>query len=276
MKIYSKKMKQEITDILTWENSVRKAHWKPGRSAQTLAEYVLASNPAGKKLESVFTEIFKTIPALKNDPIHFNYAYPEFEVKFDDYKNGRKHDLGVFGVTERGKNIFVGVEAKVDEPFGNFIGAEYAKAVKYKNNAIAAGKNSYKPDRIEDLLQYFFYSCEIEKFSDLRYQLLHGLGATKFNTGSIDDPDYALFCVIAFRTKTSGKKGFPNEKEKNNYQDYKNLLGALSAAGNKVVKYKSPAPFVKENSTYEITLKNKKTIYSSYVEIDALKIENGC
>ena len=56
-------------------------------------------------------------------------AISEYEQKFDDFRGrGRIHDLGIFGQTESGKSLFVGVEAKVDEPFGPFVHDAYLSA----------------------------------------------------------------------------------------------------------------------------------------------------
>lgn len=99
-----------ISNIAEWENfafSGKKAkHWKEGRSAFSLADYV--SNNNGKQ------RIIELVSAQINDDFTLDLAHPEYEARFDSYGHGREHDLGIFGKTASGKKIFVGVEAKVD------------------------------------------------------------------------------------------------------------------------------------------------------------------
>jgi len=268
MKIISTNPKKKITGIEGWKPLIEEKHWKAGRSAQTLAEFILKTKPLGLQLDNILKGITNTIPGL--DEIIFDEAYPEFEVRFDNYQNGRKHDLGLFGRTKVGKNIFVGIEAKVDEEFGNTIEIEYANAVNARKN----GEYTNKPERIKALMQDFFSSQIKKPYSTLRYQLLHGLaGTVKHVKAPYAGPDYMLFVVLVFKTKGFGTKvDYDSEKGEKNYSDYLDFINSLMAID--INKNQSIIPYVRDNRVYEISLKDGKIVYSAYIEVDAKNL-NG-
>lgn len=104
----------EITSLEEWAaiyaNPQQSHQWKEHRSAYSVAEFMLNHN-GGDAIQSRVSEAL-------GYSVQLDRAIPEYEVRFDQYGRGRVHDLGVFGHTKTGKSIFVGVEAKVDEPFG--------------------------------------------------------------------------------------------------------------------------------------------------------------
>lgn len=100
-------------------------------------------------------------------PVIFEKAVPEFEVRFDEFGHGRMHDLAITGRVGESQRLFVGVEAKVDEPFGEIVRESYLRA---KTRQIS-GKSTNAPRRIEGLLKMHF-SNDDPKMFDVRYQLL--------------------------------------------------------------------------------------------------------
>ena len=256
MKILSKEQK-EIETLEEWEalfvgeNPKKKIQWQDGRSAKTLAEFVLGS----KRLENLLDDIFKKLPVTKPQGVAFKEAYPEFEVNFDQFRNGREHDLGVFGQTKNGQSVFVGIEAKVNEEFGVLVKEAYDR-----------GCNT--TDRIKGIVKNIFDAQEVEKFLALRYQLLYGLAGTANHlTDVYDKPDVALFLIIAFKTKVSAQN--------DNYQDYEEMIKALKNSNVPVTEHPAPNSVIKGENIYEIGLKNWGTVYSAYVEIDAENITDN-
>ena len=92
------------------ERSTR--HWQEGRSAQALADFFV--NHHGE--DRIKKEVNKV---LGQDPIvALKMAEIECKCPFDDCRNARRQDMGIVGQTKGGKNVFIGIEAKVNETFG--------------------------------------------------------------------------------------------------------------------------------------------------------------
>lgn len=106
------------------------------------------------------------------------------------FGHGRMHDGGIFGETEDGKSIFIGVEAKVDESFGAPVLESYLKA---KTRQIA-GEPTNAPQRIEKLLAMHFNNPDVSMF-DIRYQLLYATAGT-IAAGA----DISVLYVTVFQT----------------------------------------------------------------------------
>ena len=197
-----------ISNLAEWENfafSGKKAkHWREGRSAFSLADYVSNNNGQQRIIELVSAQI--------NDDFTLDLAHPEYEARFDSYGHGREHDLGIFGKTASGKKIFVGVEAKVDESFGDTIATAYHKAKAKELN----GVRTNAPKRIEDLLKFNFPTIKASDFK-LRYQLLFSTAGTL-----CIDANIHILLILVFKTKNyDKKKGAVN---------YKDLLAFLKRA----------------------------------------------
>lgn len=111
----------EITCLNDWAKlygTHQTAHqWKENRSAYSVAEFFMNRN--GK------IAIQSRVSEALGRPIKIERAIPEHEVRFDEFGRGRMHDLGMFGNTEDGKSVFIGVEAKVDESFGTSVHDAY-------------------------------------------------------------------------------------------------------------------------------------------------------
>ena len=190
-----------VKSLGDWKTLIPSEHWKPGRSEYSLAEFIIDRNRADALRERV--------AAVLGEPVEFEKGVPKYEVSFDEYRNGHVHDLGLFGKAKSGKSLFVGVDAKVDEPFGNFVSEEWAAADKVKKG----GKITRKPERIRKLCARFGPGVT-EGSDDIRYQLLHGVA------GTVDaDADLFVFYVIVFRTGL-----YDAEKGKQNHEDYRRFV----------------------------------------------------
>lgn len=224
-----------ITNLSDWENVVfsgkKKIHWKEGRSAYSLADFIINQHGV-VQIENILSPI---IP----EPFVFDKAFPEFEARFDKYGRGREHDLAIWGTTKTGKKLFIGVEAKVDESFGDTIAFAYQKATAKLNR----GENTNAHKRIEELLQFNFDKTAKEDHQ-LRYQLLFSTAGTL-----CIDADIHIMLILVFKTDDYDK-----DKGAMNYNDLVSFLKTADA--NKIDK-----------NTYQLNKVNKK-LTLIYKEID--------
>jgi len=184
---------ERVANMADWEKSVTKKDWKPYRSAHALAGFVLNEEGAEK--------IRRAVSAILNEPVCFNLATPELAIQFDKYGGPRYHDLGIYGKTERGSTVFVGVEAKVDEPFGNSVKKRFK------------GASPTAKQRIKGLWKQHALKSKIEE-SDIRYQLLYS------TAGTVDaGADISVFFVMAFQTCLYDEK-----MGERNYRDYMHFM----------------------------------------------------
>ena len=181
-------------------------HWKKHRSAYSVVEFILNRN-GGDYIRARVSDAI-------GQQVEFQKAIPEYEVKFDKFGRGRVHDLAMRGKTDSGRRLFVGVEAKVNEPFGKTAREEYL-AAKAKQ---IAGESTNAPERIEGLLKMHFADSDPGMF-DVRYQLLYATAGT-LAAGA----DISLLYIIVFRTRL-----YSETKGAENYRDYVDFLGKVNA-----------------------------------------------
>jgi len=188
-----------ISNLAEWQNFVfsgkKTKHWKKERSAYSLADFIINNSGEQKIVELVADQI--------NENFTLDIAHPEYEARFDKYGHGREHDLAIFGKTDSGKKIFIGVEAKVDESFGDTIASAYHKAKAKELNELPTNA----PIRIEKLLNFNFKLIKASDF-DLRYQLLFSTAGTL-----CIDADIHILLILVFKTNDYNvKKGDKNYK----------------------------------------------------------------
>lgn len=200
-----------LTSLAEWArlyDSPRSSHqWKQHRSAYSVAEFILNQNGA----EDLKARVADAI----GEPVEFERAVPEYEVRFDRFGRGRMHDLGIFGKTSSGKTLFVGVEAKVDEPFGATVRDAYLTA---KAKQIG-GESTNAPERIEELIRLHFPTPDLSVF-DVRYQLLYATAGT-LAAGT----DVSVLFVVVFKTPL-----YSETLSAENYREYVDFLGRVRAA----------------------------------------------
>ncbi len=173
--------------------SLRKRnHWKRGRSAYEVANFIVNRNGADK-LERKVSEVL-------GGTVQFDKITPEYVVPFDKQRGqGRVHDLGIWGATSSGDSLFVGVEAKVDEPFGPIIADEWKKRT--------VGKEA----RIRQLCDRF---PGISVDSKIRYQLMYAAAGTVCERAKV-----SVFYIVVFVTDCYDPK-----EGKKNYNDYMEFI----------------------------------------------------
>ena len=123
---------KEISNLDQWRSRVfgrpsKVRHWKRGRSAYSLAEFILNRRRGAAYLENRLSSVLSRHVKLE-------HATPEYLAKFDSYRgNPSNLDLGITGHVgwlALRQSLFVGVEAKVDESFGSTVSSRYASAIK--------------------------------------------------------------------------------------------------------------------------------------------------
>jgi len=205
-----------INDINDWENIVfqsskKRKHWKVGRSAYELANFMMNSNGEAT--------IRKIVSDLIVEDVSFESATPELEIRFDTFGHGREHDLGIWGITESKKTIFIGVESKVDELFSGKISDSFIIAKTKELN----GVKTNIPKRIESLLKRNFKVLKTEYF-DLRYQLLYSTVGTLDAIDNKATADISILLIIVFKTDL-----YDEIKGIENYKDYIKFVNCLDS-----------------------------------------------
>jgi len=208
-------------------------HWKEGRSAFSIADYVI-NNQGLEKIKN-------RIEVIIQEQINFDKVIPEDEIKFDKFRQGRVHDLGIYG---KDSSIFVGVESKVDEPFGQTISDAYLDAVAKS----IGGENTKKPQRIYDLLKKQFRKPDRSVFN-LRYQLLYAISGTIAAKMKI-----SVLYIIVFKTNL-----YDDLLGIDNYRDYISFMKAVNA-----VEQKTSRP---DSIVHKLKL-GKKDLISIYDQIE--------
>ena len=196
-----------IKDLNDWSKLQSTRHWKKGRSAYSTAQFILEAGGA--------SIIQSRVSDILGETIEIELITPEFEVRFDEYGQGRVHDLALFGKTRSDKKIFIGVEAKVDESFGAAVSETYL-AAKAKQ---IVGKSTKAPERIEKLLSRHFNKPDPSMFN-VRYQLLYATVGTLAAKADI----HVLF-VIVFKTDL-----YNENIGAENYQDYIRFMNISEAS----------------------------------------------
>ena len=197
----------EISSFKEWEHAFHDSiHWKEGRSAYSLADFVINRNGIERITEILGRCGFIGLQLLSCDV--------ETSVKFDDYKRPSQRDMILTGELKNSDRVFITVEAKVDESFGKTIG----------NSIISQSSH-----RAKELLKKFipYYKDQDKK---LRYQLFHATAAT------IEKGDYgqnfqiSIMLVLVFKTKGYGNGvDYNEEKSQKNFSDFKHYMQAIGA-----------------------------------------------
>ena len=215
MKIKISKNDNIITTVEEWYQfappKAKGKHWKDGRSAKSLAQFMTDKNQV-KKLEDILVE-------LEYDTNGVISCTPEANTVLPCKGNGRNHDLLMIG-----EDFVVGIEAKVSEPFGEEISTELIEA------------SDNKKGRIDKLANELF-GCKINEVKDgleLRYQLLTGVYGTLLEAEN-NKKSKALFLVIVF---TDGITREDENAVNRNNDDFKNFCQqiVLSAEGGTICK----------------------------------------
>ena len=190
-----------------WSGQVRPRHWKEGRSAYSLADFIL--NRDG----SSFLE--ERISHVLAQPVKLAEATPEYRARFDSYQGNTSNlDLGIFGTAGSQHSLFVGIEAKVDERFGSGTVCQMYRSAGEKRIKTPSSKAAA---RIKGLLSNYFSEesepCD-SRFSEVGYQLLTGTAGTVAT-----QMDFVVFYVMVFKTHL-----YDQVKGRDNRLDYERFI----------------------------------------------------
>lgn len=244
--IYKDKNGIEIQNIKEWKehffNKEKEMHWVKGRSAYSIADFMMNRNG-----EKTITDI---VSQILNEEIILEIAYPEMEVRFDDFGHGREHDVGIWGKTNSNKNVFIGLEAKVDESFNKPIIDTYLDAKCKELNGVST--NAVK--RIDGILKRCYKTVKPECFN-LRYQLLYSTLGTIDAKNDTGYADISIMMIMVFKTGD-----YNDEKGKDNHHDYLQFIKS----------FEHDKILLNGNSeAHSLSIRGKK-LYSVYMNIETL------
>ncbi|MBR4437773.1 MAG: hypothetical protein IKS79_01560 [Bacteroidales bacterium] len=205
----------------------KKKHWRDGYSACSLGVFFSSG-----KGEQWLTEIEKEIFGYK---IEHSEGMIEHASKLDEFRGGqRMQDLAIWGKTPSGASCFIGIEAKVLEPFGDFsVYDSYLDGIKEREKK----PKSNKAKRVCQVVDYLFNgrTPEDSTVKDLRYQLMHYFKASILEAPSLVESalkinqrktvNIILLPVIVFNTEHY--KEDPKLAQ-DNHDDYLRFIEALN------------------------------------------------
>ena len=218
-KIIATKAEWEKAFNSAYNSKGQDIHWKIGRSGECLAEDFIGNEATGE--ESIVDMITRF---LNTTDIVLETAKIEHPSIFDKHPRPRIQDLAIWGKADN-KNIFVGVEAKVDEPFGSRTIAEQRK---YVNGLTKTEAN----ERLDELVHNYLNGNEL-KHGKLRYQLLYYLAGSFCEKNA----DIIFLPVIVYETRAKSfgeyleRKGSANKKayklfmQELGFGEVKNIIG---------------------------------------------------
>ena len=197
---------QNITDLKSWFKVAppkgKEKQWKCTRSAMELARYI--THNINELPDTIKKAIEYTGETCDKD---FTWQ-AEYETPLKGRGEGRNHDMAIFG-----DNIFIGVEAKADEPFDKTV-------VEWMNEGSENKTN--KLNRINDLCEIAFgENYNSDKHGELRYQLLTAFGGTVKEAEK--DKKKALLLVLVF----TNDNDYDKDKIINNKNDFDKFACAL-------------------------------------------------
>lgn len=262
MKIYTSEEKtSELFTLEEWKlffqkkDSSGKKHWKNGRSAWAIANFMMNQNG-----EQGIKDMLSVIDS--DSSIIFDYAIPEYKVHFDAFAgNTRNHDLAIWGKFGE-KPLFVGIEAKVDEEFDS-------RSIEEARNS-GSSPNSKLPLRVESLTKRINFKGGYNKtqHGKLKYQLFYSTIGTAYEMKETENA-ISVFLVLVFKTAVTyddGTISYDENKAKNNYKDYSDFMNACT------YQELLPDRDVRLLEIYmDDSCKEKKTMYSVYEYIDAIE-----
>lgn len=222
----------ETTSIEGWLSRFSKSKKnEDGRSAKTLAEFC-NTNDAEKIIVDLLNPIVGDVNSIE--------AFPEYHTKIDNLGKGRMHDLAI---KCKENEVFVGIEAKVNEDFGPSLKARYNEA----------RKNSNIKKRIDNLLsEYYNGMISIDKNPNIPYQLIYSAVSV------LKEPEIKIpiFIILVFHTNKSEEKKVKKNKDK--LCEFLQAIKAIKTINNRSAEY------------YEATLNGEK-LNIVYKEIDMVK-----
>lgn len=231
MRITNKKDKV-LSSLEEWKQGFievdKKKHWREGYSAYSLGCFFTSGRG-----DMWLCAIEKAILGHELNQSEGRIEHPS---KLDQFRGGqRMQDLAIWGKTLLGQSCFIGIEAKVLEPFGDStVYDAYLSGVEERE---MRNPRSKKAERVCQVIDFLFKGKKPKDgiIKDLRYQLMHYFKASILEAPSLkesafplneDRPkaDIIILPILVF--KTSHYKGNLN-LAKDNHDDYISFIHAL-------------------------------------------------
>ena len=192
-----------ITNVNDWfivaPPKGKEKQWKDGYSAKELAKFVTANKEKFNELiKSIVTESFKS-------KISASFCgEPEAETKLPPKgsRGPRNHDLLLYN-----KDLVIGIEAKVNEPFGNSISEELKNA-----------DSENKKERIKWLKKTILPDPQKEEANQLKYQLFTATAGTLLEAYR-RKVEQCIVLVLSFNENQES-----NADNNKSFKDYVNLV----------------------------------------------------
>jgi len=180
--------------------------WKGHRSMYSMADFFI--NLGGTET------IQSRISTILGQRVNLNKAIPDYVVRYDEYGSRHVHDLGIFGQTDSGKSLFIGVDARINEPFGQL---DVLRALYKAGQKKDKKKSQNASERIKDLITLHFPAKDL-LYADIRYQLLCASAGT-----IAADADISILYVIVFKTSH-----YDERRGAKNFDDYLQFVDAVN------------------------------------------------
>ena len=234
-------------------------HWNEYRSAAALAEFFTSPCVGESRGSNFIKKWIKGIFGFDFTPI---CAEIEHESRFDSFRgHGRIHDMVIWGqVKDKDARVIVCVEAKVDEPFGDYISKELEKARKTQVDK----PNSNRYARIKNLCTKCISNESINALSNIKYQLMHYLAGSVTEARKIGG---LLFMpILVFHTQSY--REMKGGRNKDDYDKFIKSLDFLRMEINDISKEKGID--INENAVYKKEM-DGVTVCTSYIDIYPVK-----
>ena len=207
-----------ITSLSTWKDAFIEVdnpkHWKPGRSAHSLALHFTCPSINGSKGIDVLSEY---LGYLGFNNVLFDYAEIEHESRFDTFRgNGRIQDLMIWAKSEN-RPLAICIEAKVDETFDKNVPDAYKERMIYSSKR----PNSKALQRLINICEHFYEGTQISDLEHIRYQLLYYLAGSINEARKING--VAFMPVFVYHTDS-----YNDQNGYNNKKDYETFIKSLN------------------------------------------------
>ncbi len=238
-----------ITSLSTWKDAFIEVdnpkHWKPGRSAHSLALHFTRPSINGSKGIDVLSEY---LGYLGFNNVLFDYAEIEHESRFDTFRGkGRIQDMMIWA-RNGSLPIAICIEAKVDETFDKNVPDAY----KSKEKELGARPNSKALQRLKNICEHYYEGTQICELKHIRYQLLYYLAGSINEARKING--VVFMPIFIYHTDMYNTKNGDNNKI-----DYMNFMKSL---GFKSLSLNDDTILMYQNKLDGID------VFSAYIEVD--------
>ena len=233
--IIKNKNGKELTSFSKWEDGFKEVddqgelHWAPGYSAYSLGLFFTSG--AGEYWLNALSE------SLFGERVVWIDARIEHKSKLDRNKGKhRMQDMALWGSLLSGEKVFMAIEAKVLESFGErTLSEEYDETLRYQKFVKPTTK---RPDRVKKVTDFLFpgktpYDKDIR---DLRYQLMYYFMGSVLEASTYSESiiplsqrkskvDIVLLPILVFKTEHYYSDTGKANSNKDDYLEFCRAVG---------------------------------------------------